>query len=677
MKVTYNWLKDFVDITLKPEALADKLTMAGLEVKAIDAFDDDFVFEIEITSNRPDWLSVIGIAREIAAITGKKLKIAKTRRTMDEGRRTKDDGRWTVTIEDKAACPFYSARIIRDVKVEPSPTWMVKRLQAIGLRPVNNIVDITNYVLFTTGQPLHAFDVDKINSHHVTASPRHQRKIIVRRARNTEEIITIDGVIRRLTPEILVIADEKNPIAIAGIMGGEETEVHGSTRNILLESAYFSPLVTRGASRLLGISSDSSYRFERSVDKASVVENSDYAAKLILTHAGGELGELYKAGSPKTQKKIITFNVSSVKRLLGQEIALSKVKSIFKALEFKVAASGKNVLKIEVPAFRQDVTSEIDVIEEVCRIAGYDTIPLSIPAIKLSAPQEDVLLTIQEKIRETLIGAGAHEVITYSLVSEESLRKARVSLASVIRLQNPLSMEQEVLRPTLLWGLLTSLRCNVESGSRKCSFFEIGDCFNQGVEFRALGLIADGRELLEVKGIVELLLEKLGLCGVEFFNSMNASYKEGQTAGIRIGDKEIGTIGRVKEEILADCKIDLANIIAAELNLENLKPFVNFQKIYGGLPIYPSVTRDISLVINEGIVYQKIVGAIDALSLENLEHIRYKGLYRSEEIGKGKKSLTLSLEFRSPERTLTDAEVNAYLEEIIRKLSLELQAVIR
>ena len=343
MKVTYNWLKDFVDISLKHESLADKLTMAGLEVKAIEKFEDDSVFEIEITSNRPDWLSVIGIAREVAAITGRKLKQVagyKSQVSGNERRGTKDEGRLAVIVEDKNACPFYSARIIRDVKVGLSPEWMAKRLKAIGVRSINNIVDSTNYVLFTTGQPLHAFDLDKLDE---TNSDRsqvtgHRSKIIVRRAKNGEEIVTIDGIKRKLTPEILVIANENNPMAIAGIIGGKDSEVRESTLNVLLESACFSPIVTRKASRSLGFSSDSSYRFERSVDKSRILESSDFATKLIAEHAAGITGKLFKAGSDKSPKKIITFTTRACSALLGQKVATAITKSIFKALVFKVVA---------------------------------------------------------------------------------------------------------------------------------------------------------------------------------------------------------------------------------------------------------------------------------------------------------------------------------------------------
>jgi phenylalanyl-tRNA synthetase beta chain len=688
MKVTYNWLKDFVDISLKPEALAERLTMAGLEVVRLEKFADDFVFEIEVTSNRPDWLSVIGIAREVAAITGKRLKfdpgycLPRQRRGMlpacrtgrdpgknkDQGSRIKD---LQINIKDKTACPFYSARLIYNVKVKPSPEWMAKRLRAIGLRPVNNIVDITNYALFATGQPLHAFDLDKLKG----------EQIIVRFAQNGEELVAIDGINRKLTPEILVIADEGGPVAIAGIMGGKESEVHASTRNILLEGAYFSPLAMRRASRILGSSSDSSYRFERSVNRNSCLMSLGQAADLILENTGGVLGKLYKSGVSKSQKKTAAFNTVNLKKQLGYNLPVLRIKSILKSLEFKILSRTNGILKLRVPDFRQDIKTGIDLLEELCRIYGYENIPLSLPAVKPGGIQEDEALAIAKRIRETLAALGFSEVITYSLLSKENLKKAGIDLENSAGLENPLSVEQEILRPALFPGLLHTLGRNLDLGSEQRAFFEIGDCFNRMSEFRSLGLLAPlgvlvdkadsspSGGLLEFKGKLELLLQKLGIRDYEFFPSSRPFFQEGRSAALIIDEQELGIIGQLKKEILLAFKIDNREALALELNLDKLKTYINFQKTYQHLPKYPSVTRDMSLLVDEGITYQNIARIIRACGLENLEAVRFKDLYRSEAIGKGKKSLTVSLEFRSAEGTLTDAEVKPYMDTISGQLS--------
>ena len=668
MKVTYNWIKDFVDIALSPQELADKLTMAGLEVKSIEQFQGDYVFEIEITSNRPDWLSVIGIAREVAAVTGKNLKQIKVVRNLGFTVR-KNEERCAVVIEDREACPFYSGRVIRNVKIGPSPEWMAKRLQAIGLRSINNIVDITNYVLFTTGQPLHAFDLDEIYGHHATKSSGLQSKIIVRRAANGEEIITIDGIKRKLSPEILVIADEKNPIAIAGIMGGKDSEVNEFTRNILLESAYFSPLAIRKASRRLGLSSDSSYRFERSADKSRIVDSSNLAAALILENTAGEIGRLYSAGSEKKAKKVITFNASSINTLLGIEVAFTKVKSILRTLGLRIISQKKKVLKIEVPDFRQDIKSEIDLIEEICRIAGYENIPLTLPAIKPSGIIQDSLLAIQERIRALLTGLGCNEVISYSLLSEESIKKIRFPFEGICRLESPLSAEQEILQPTLLAGLLDTLRINCELGNKPGAFFEIGNCFHRDRERSVLGIVVENTGLLDFKGIAESIFTVLGITQYTFSPCARPFLKEGQSAAWLALGEEIGTIGRVKDEVVREYKIDSAAVLALEIDLGKLKPYVNFRKTFKALPKYPSVVRDVSMLLDEGIPYQKILDTLNTSGVENLEIVRYKDVYRSDAIGRGKKSLTISIEFRSPEKTLTDSEVNAYLDTIMKRLT--------
>ena len=676
MKVTYNWLKDFVEISLRPQELADKLTMAGLEVKEIERFEDDYVFEIEITSNRPDWLSVIGVAREVAAITGKKLKAAKSPVTKNEGRMTKGEGRCAVIIADKDACPFYSARIIRNVKVGPSPVWMIKRLQAIGLRSINNIVDSTNYVLFTTGQPLHAFDLDTIGIQK-TEDRRQKTEIIVRRAKNAEEITTIDGIKRKLTSGILVIADEKKPIAIAGIMGGKDTEVSQATQNILLESAYFSPIVIRKASRFLGLASDSSYRFERSVDKSTIAASSNLAASLIVEYANGECGKLYKAGLEKCPKKSIRLNLLSVYKLLGQTIPFTKIKSILKSLECKIIAQKKGLFQIEIPAFRQDIKQEIDLVEEFSRIAGYETIPLTLPSIKPLEIRQDPILLVQNKIRGLAAALGLSEVITYSLLSQENIKKIGGDLENTSRLENPLSLQQEVLRPALLPGLLEALRLNAESGNKICGFFEIGQCFSQASEYKAFAIIAENCALLELKGKLQAIFTALGISDYIFSNTSRPFFQEGAAALITIVGQDLGVIGIIQEGILEKYKIESPKTGFLEINLDIVKRFVNLQRMYTALPKYPSVSRDISLAVDEAISYQEIIDALMALDAPWLLNISFKDIYRSEAIGKGKKSITLSLEFRSPEKTLTDTEVNACVDGLTQRIALKFNAQIR
>ena len=687
MKLTYNWLKDFVDIRLKPEDLADRLTMAGLEVKAIDKFEDDYVFEIEITSNRPDWLSVIGVAREIAAVTKSKVKSQKSKFKIQNHKR--ETIPFKIAIEDKKACPLYSARVISDVKIGPSPEWMAKRLRSIGLRPVNNIVDITNYVLFTTGQPLHAFDSDKIVG----------AKISARFAQKNEEIITIDGIKRKLTPEILVIADENHPIAIAGIMGGKDTQVNEFTKNILLESAYFAPTVVRPAVRRLALASDSSYRFERSVDITQVVNSSDLAAGLFQKYAAGKIcglclaglkpkktaGQGAAVGLPIRQRamvrlpiaaaiaqdaKTILFSLFQANKLLGREIPLARAKSIFKTLEFKVGTSKGDVLKLTPPGFRQDIKSDVDLVEELCRIYGYENIPLSLPAVRHQAIEEDSLILIRKKAREILSALGYSEAISYSLLSREIIAKAAgEDSADIVCLENPLSAQQEVLRPLLSIGLLGVLARNLELGNRNPGFFELGDCFLKEKESRVLGLIEEGG-LIELKGKVELLLAKLGVEDYSFANMAYPVFSPGQGASLVVSGCEAGIIGQVNPDVLKNFKIDSSGVSYCELNLDALKPYVRFEKAYTELPKYPAVSRDLTLIAKEQVSYQGILDEIMTARIKELEAVRFKDIYCSEALGKDRKSITISLEFRSPEATLTDFQVNGYMEKIVQTLTL-------
>ncbi|TAN59325.1 phenylalanine--tRNA ligase subunit beta [bacterium] len=670
MKLTYNWLKDFVELRIKPQELADKLTMAGLEVTSQEQLEDDYVFEIEITSNRPDWLSVIGIAREIAALSGKEIKRLPGpgfRVSGNQGKKIKGKEQLAINIQDTKACSFYSARVIRNVKVKPSPQWMMKRLLAIGLRPINNIVDITNYVLLTTGQPMHAFDLDKLKG----------GKILVRFAKNGEEILSIDGIRRKLTPEVLVIADSHNPIAIAGIMGGKDSEVNESTRNILLEGAYFSPIVTRKSGRLLGLSSDSSYRFERSVDKGNIVNASSLAASLIIENAGGEIGAFYRCGSDKLAKKSVLLDTDKANKLIGIDLAPNEAKSILKSLGFSVAQQKKNILKIGVPDFRKDIKSQTDLAEELCRISGYESVPLTLPAIKPQGISEDGLLLIREKIRELLTGMGFSEAITYSLLSRLTLRKAGISLENNTSLENPLSAEQEILRPRLLPGLLPALSRNLELGNRPGLFFEIGECFSQSEEWMSLGIIAGKYPLLKLKGVLESLMQRLGIKNYKFCESENPLFQKGRSAALFIEDKEIGSVGQISKEILLDFKIDGDEVTALEINLNTLKAYARFQNKYQPLPQYPAVERDVSLIVDEAVSYQTILDTINGSQAEYLEEVRFKDAYRSEAVGRGKKSLTLSLEFRSPEKTLTDAQVNASFEKILQAASISAGARVR
>lgn len=672
MKVTYNWLREFVEIKLSPKALAEKLTMVGLEVTSLEQKEGDFVFEIEVTSNRPDCLSVMGIAREVAAVTNKKLKLIQSVHSPQcpavhrkpqkfYGLSTMDYRPFSIKIENKKDCPLYTAKIIRDIKVGPSPSWLKNRLELIGCRSVNNIVDITNYILFTWGEPLHAFDLDKLKGN----------VIIVRRAKDGEELTTIDGERRRLNPDILVIADEENPVAIAGIMGGKDTEVSAGTKNILLEVAVFNPVIVRRTRQALGIQSDSSYRFERGVDTQIIEKASGEAAELIQELAGGGCIAAKSSGLARIKKKSINLEVSTVQKILGINITPPRIKKILNSLEFKTKTKAGNCFKVEVPSFRSDVDLEIDLIEEIARIFGFEFIPRTLPAVRpgVSADKSRTLISL---IKNILIGLGLNEAITYSLTDKDLLRnfEARQDYAA-IEILNPLSREQEILRPALIPSLSACVAYNLNQKQDYVNIFEIAAAFSQSAlrpreELRlgiALcgsrnllleqGLIKDAVGFLHLKGILEVLFARLGIRDYNF----KATDKTSEIA-VYVGKESMGSLKALPRDILDSLDIKNKEVFVAELCLERLLSFVDLNKKFAHLPVYPGISRDISLVLKEGIRVGDILATIKDKGRPWLCEARVVDYYKGKQIPSGFKGLTLSCLYRLDERTLTEAEIN-------------------
>ena len=439
--------------------------MAGLEVVALEKVGEEFVLEIEITSNRPDWVSILGVAREVSAIYGLKLQNLKLKEPKIS---PKDFYSVKLFLADRQDCPFYSARVITDVQVCPSPEWLKKRLESLGCRSVNNIVDITNYYLFELGQPLHAFDLDKLNS----------KEIRVRRASVDEKITTLDGENRLLSPEILVIADSHHPIAVAGIMGGKETEVTFKTRNILLESAVFNPVLVRRGKQKLGLQSESAYRFERGVDLEGASQASLAAQQLILKLASGKPAGFVHLGKTQVTPPEIGLDLVYLNKLLGINIPILKVKQILNRLGLWVKTKTQNSLTVKIPSFRQDLKLPVDLVEEIARIYGYAEIPQTLPAVK-PGPKASITRDIVGNIKNILSSLGLDEAITYSLVDRALLNKSGVNTdAGLIEILNPLSREQEVLRPELLPSLIRAVAYNLDQQQERVSIFEVANVFS-------------------------------------------------------------------------------------------------------------------------------------------------------------------------------------------------------
>ena len=659
MKTTYQWLKDFVEIKIPPEELADKLTMAGLEVVSLEKKGDDFVFEIEITSNRPDWLSVSGIAREVAAITGGKLKNAPVFSAPRKIPGRKIAGlSIEVGIEDKKDCPIYLARILRNVKVGPSPEWIKKRLELVGCRSINNVVDITNYVLFESGEPLHAFDLDKLAS----------GKITVRRAKDKEKLLTIDGAENSLLPENLVIADSNRAVAVAGVMGGKESEVDFGTKHILLEAALFNPVIIRRSRQLLGKTTEASYRFERGVDPEAPERASRRAAQLLKDLCGAEDAGMAARGS--AGRKIVTVDLDTgyLSRILGVCLGCAQAKKILLGLGFKVKLKAKNVLRVEVPSFRQDVKQPVDLIEEIARIYGYEKIPNSLPLITPD-PDTGSRREIISEIKNLLVGLGLSEAITYSLVDRKGLKDAGLeSETAPLSVMNPLSREQEVLRPGLALGLGRAVSFNLKQKQEYVPLFEIANVFKSGKEpeeklalgialsgtksfFSGEGRVHDPASFLHLKGILEAVFSKLKLTGYEFVN-LPAGRVE-----IFLHKNKIGSMLELGRQALDALEIKNHKVFICELFLEKVFSCALPDKKFISLPKYPGITRDISFVLKEEVSVESVIASIKENGGSLLREVKVADYYRGKQIPAGFRGLTLSCFYASAERTLTEKEI--------------------
>lgn len=673
MKISYNWLKEYIDIKGPPEKLAEILTQSGTEVKAIDAVEDgDHLMDMEITPNRSDCLSYIGIAREISALTGKKIK---TPFLKIGGGKTGSEGRFSVEIKDGGLCPRYTARLVKNVSVKESPEWLKRKLASMGMRPVNNVVDITNFVLFETGQPMHAFDYDKIKG----------AKVIIRRAEEGEKILSIDNVERNLGKDMLIIADSERPIAAAGVMGGLNTEVSAGTKNILLESAYFNPVSVRKASYKLSLSSESSYRFERGVDREMILPASDRAAVLIREICGGKIAELIDKGEKSGQERSAELRIERLNKVLNLALAEAYVKKVLSGLYLKPVSRRKGVVRLSIPGFRQDIRDEIDIIEEVARIYGYDKIGATIPKMVPHAQGEPFPRQVKAKTRDVLTSLGLNEVMTYSLTSRANLREAFGAEASeAIAVKNYLSADQELMRPSILPGVMGVLSRNINRGVKDLKIFEIGNVYGRNYRYETArlgialtGLFADDWQrakspltLFDLKGILDMLFSKLGL------SPDKVEIVTDKKARIFYDGKCIGWLAALDKKILD--AFDLTeSVFAAEIDLDILKRYANLDKKFTAIPKHPSIKRDISLIAPKGVTFKSIISIVSGKGADLVENAELLDRYSGKQIPEGRQGLAFRVEYRAKERTLTSEEVDnvhfAIRDSLVEKLGVTLR----
>ena len=666
MKISCNWLKDYICFYLSSQELADKLTNAGLVVADIKSVEEDFCLEVEVTSNRPDCLGIIGIAREVAAVTGGILRYPETNYICESINVSKFIN---IVVDDSILCPRYTARVIRNVNIKQSPEWMQKRLRCLGLRPVNNIVDITNYVMMETGQPLHTFDLDKLSG----------QKVIVRRAMAGEEIVAINGARRALFHDMLVIADSKRPVAIAGIIGGKDTEISESTKNILLECAQFEPRQVRRTSRALGITSDSSYRFERGTDFEGIDFASKRAVRLIKEIAGGEIaGGITDINSNKPVKKKITLRMERLNRILGLEMKRDIAVDILNRLQFKIINEVDNYIDVEVPGFRGDVYREIDLIEEIARIYGYNNIPTK-TSISVRGSVKSKYERVEDSIRQFLVCLGFYEVKTFSIVDKSPLQSINLwSDSGGIDIANPLRQEESRLRTCLLPSLINIKIYNMHHGVEKVKIFEIAKVYladdRLPREKTCLGIVADV-DFYTLKGIIESLLLNLGIilnCELVTAGVIESKlFKDGKAAKIKLSSNILGYLGEAKEFGFK------TSPYMAELDMDLLVEKSNFTKKYQTLSQYPPVFRDLAVIIKEDYIWADIENCVKNTKANYLEEINFFDIYRGKQIPAGMKSIAFNLCFQSQDRTLKSEEVDLAVQTILNSLQETLGAELR
>ena len=649
---------------------------------------NDSILNVNVTPNRPDCLSIMGIAREVAAITGKPLKIG------DKGQESKvnsqDIKKLPVSIKEPSLCRRYAAMVLENIKAAPSPDWLKRRLESAGFRSINNVVDITNYVMIEYGQPLHAFDYDLVSG----------KQIIVRRADENEKIETIDGFKRALTQEMLVIADNEKPIALAGIMGGKETEINDATKNILLESAWFDPSCVRRTSKALGIFTESSYRFERGVDIEGVTKPLDRAAQMIVELAGGNMAMESVDKYPRQHKPLsIKAGLSRINKILGISIHKKEVEDCFNNLGIgfklvKLKNKEDAMWDVTPPSFRVDLIKEIDIIEEIARLYGYEKIPATIPTARLLTTKTKGDDLVREKARDILTNNGFLEAVNYSFISPRFFDINVSDIKNGLKLLNPLTEEQSIMRQSLIPGLLQTLQYNLNHNNHDIRVFEIGRIFipkEKETEERNMisGLISglrckeawntgkDSADFYDIKGAVEQILTGLGVERYIFASKADIPFLHlGKAAVIEADDKQIGIVGEIHPDIIQRLDIRQSAYIF-ELDMQIIAAAVSGPKRYSPIPKYPMIVRDVAMIIEKEIPFQRIYNAIKGLGIKLLEEVNVFDVYYGENIPDGKHSMALRFMYRSPDRTLTDDEVTNVHSTVLESLKTRFGVEIR
>jgi phenylalanyl-tRNA synthetase beta chain len=670
MKISLNWLKEYIDINVSVKRLVEVLDHIGLLVEEWEEKEGDVILDIETYANRPDTLGHRGVARELGVALGLSLK--------DEGwpiaeinERASDI--IDVQIWDDDLCPRYCGAIVKKVRVEPSPEWLRKDIKAMGLNPINNIVDITNYVLFSTAQPIHAFDLAKIAGN----------KIIIRRAKKGEQLLSLDHEDINLSSDMLVIADEKKPVALAGVIGGEHSAVLESTQDVFIESAYFDPVCIRKTSKNTGIQTDASFRFERGADISIAPEAARMAASL-MTRFGGKVCKGIVDVYPKPRKtKTIMLRNHRVNALLGVEVDDSFIEQTLKHFGFHIESRQPGIRKVQIPHFRIDLEREADLIEEIARFYGYEKIPIQIPPLRSLDTILDPTKEKTDKLRRLLFHQGFDEVVNFSFMDPE-MEQNLSSGYKPIEIRNPISQKASLLRTTLLGGLLENVVWNKNRGAEIIHIFEIGKVFywndDEHKERNMLGMVMWGQgmethwrgkthdaDFFHLKGTFESLLIQLRYEPFSFQRKNHPHFQQGQSLALYVKGEKIGYLGFLKQELL-DAYLLKEKVLSAEINLSQL--FEKQSQSFRFKPVvrYPSINRDMSFIGDKSIAFEEVREVIEKLRLPHLEKFTLTDRFSGASVPEGKVSLSLRFIFRHPQRTLQTDEVDLLQKKIIDAL---------
>jgi phenylalanyl-tRNA synthetase beta chain len=687
MKLSPQWLRDFVDLKVDHRQLADDLTQAGVAVESISGEGEGAVFEMDVTTNRPDAMNHYGVARECSAIYDLPLKPIKPQLPMTSAAKAVSLGEskgtakampspapFPIEIKEPELCPRFTGRVLRNVTIKSSPAKIAQRLALLDQRPINNAVDATNYTLWEMGKPTHVFDLDLLEG----------GRLIIRRAQNGETLKTLDGVVRKLTTEDLVVADGRKPVALAGVMGGFDTMITEKTRSILIESAWWDPVTIRKMSRRHGLHTDASHRFERGADFESTVVSCDRVAELILESGGGELsGSTIDVVARRMDQAPVALHLSEVQRILGEKLETNEIFRILKRLGFELMPErgGDPDFTVLIPSWRLDVEREIDLIEEIARLHGYDKFANTLPAyagavVELPEAEKDA------KLRSALLALGYDEAISLTFISHQDAQK--FSSLPLIELANPLSEEASVMRTSMVPGMLNMLAYNLNRGSDNVRLFEAGNVFEAAAgtanQMKRICLGATGSAVapsvhqaprlvsfFDLKGDVENLLHPFQYNALYYDSHSADYYHPGRSARAVMDGATMAQFGQIHPEIAAARKLR-QDVFVAELFLDRLYQHELRKVRYEPLPRYPAVQRDFSFVFADSVMFEKIHQAMAALGLAELRSFVPVEIFRGGAIPAGKYSILLRATFQSRERTLREDEVAKWSGQIIKAL---------